>query len=106
MKYILVLSVVVVLGVLVAHVLPNKEEYRATITEVVTQEVEKEVDALSKRIADAQSASSTEIETQSKKAYEDKKNLMLKEIELKVRKQYEAELEAERVQLEKEVGTY
>jgi len=106
MKYILGLSVLVVLGVVIANVLPNKEEYRATITEVVTQEVEKEVDALSKRIADAQSASSTEIEEASKKAYEDKKNLMLKEIELEVRKQYEVELQAERVQLEKEVGTY
>lgn len=106
MKYILGLCILVVLGVVGTHYFPEKEEYRAAITEVVTQEVEKEVDALTKRIQDAQNASSTEIEASAQKAYEDKKSLMLDEIEIRVRKEYEAELEAQRIELEKKVGSY
>ncbi len=105
MKYIII-TLVVVLGVSATYLYPHKEEYRATITEVVTQEVVKEVESLDKRITDAQSASSTEIETAAQAAYQSKKEQMLKEIELRERKKYEAELQAERIQLEKEVGSY
>lgn len=98
--------VIIGLGVVGFYFFPQKEEYRATNMEVLEKEVRVIEDALTKRIEDAQNASSTEIEALAEKAYEDKKSLMLDEIEIRIRKEYESELEAERIELEKKVGSY
>jgi len=103
MKYIITLMVVVILGVGI-YIFPQTEEYRATITEVVTQEVVTEVDALEKRVTEAQSASSTEIEQAAQKAYDDEKKRMLTEIELMVTREYRKEVEAKEAELESSVS--
>lgn len=76
------------------------------VTETKTEVVTKEVDALDKRIQDALTASSTEIEAESQKAYQSKKDMLMKEVELRIRTEYENELKAERIKIEKEIGTY
>lgn len=75
-------------------------------TEVVEKVVEKEVPTLDKRIADAISASSTDIETKAQQAYEDAKKNAENEIALRITTEYRKEIEAMEVELEKEVGTY
>lgn len=105
MKYVLPIGVVAcVLGVWYFNPFQNTEVYEAP--EVIEVEKTVEVETLSKRITDAQSASSTEIENAAQAAYEAKKEQLLKEVELKVRTDYENELKSKRIELEKEVGDY
>lgn len=108
MKYIII--TVIVLGLILGGITLKNQKVTVEnhVPKIVEKEkvVEKIEDALTKRIEDAQNASSTEIEASAQKAYEDKKSLMLDEIEIRVRKEYEAELEAQRIELEKKVGSY
>lgn len=106
-KYIIV--AVIVCGVILGGIALKSNEVEefvapAVVEKLVTQEVE--VETLQKRIDDAITASSTDIESASQKAYEDMKTQMRKEIELQVRTAYENELKAKRIELEKEVGAY
>lgn len=65
-----------------------------------------EVETLQKRIDDAITASSTDIELKAKEAYEETKKQAQKTIELEVRTKYENELKAKRIELEKETKVY
>jgi hypothetical protein len=65
-----------------------------------------EVETLQKRIDDAITASSTDIELKAKEAYEETKKQAQKTIELEVRTRYENELKAKRIELEKETKVY
>lgn len=106
MKYVIT---IIVLGAILGGIALKKSqpnEYVNAAPEVVTKEVVREVQTLEMRIADAQNASSTDIENEAQAAYEAKKQQMLTEIELKITTQYKKEIEARETQLEKEVGTY
>ena len=102
MKY--ALAIVVVLSLGGAFFFTKEVEYTAPIMEVIEKEVTVEVETLEKRIEDALTASSTEIETEAQKAFEEKKLQMQKEIELEVTRAYRAEIEAREATLEAEVS--
>lgn len=105
MKYIAAIVVVACIGGIGAYLYsPKAIEYVSP--SIVEKEVVKEVATLEKRIADAQTASSSAIETEAQKAYEARKQEMLTEIELEVTREYKKEIEAREVQLEKAVGEY
>lgn len=106
MKIFAALIAVVILGVGGIALTPRTTEWVAAEIVEIEKEVTVEVETLDKRISDAITASSTDIETASQKAYEDMKTQMRKEIELQVRTAYENELKAKRIELEKEVGAY
>ena len=100
---------VVVIGVLVlsaiawkSYVFEGTVQYIQGEKEVVEKEVT--ISELEKRISDAISASSTAIETEASKAYEEKKTQMQKEVELQVTRAYKAEIEARETKLEEEVS--
>ena len=74
-----------------------------TYTVEVTTQIEKpvEVDALTKRIDDAQKTQEVQINEEAQKAYEKTKTESLNKIELDVRTIYRKELEAKEVELKK-----
>lgn len=73
-------------------------------TEVV--EIEKEVDALEQAIKQAQDAKRADIETSARKAYDDAYTQEMKKVELEVVRQFNEQLKARQVELEKETKTY
>ena len=84
----------------------NKVTVQGIQKEIVEKIVEKEVPTLDKRIADAISASSTDIETKAQQAYEDAKKNAENEIALRIIEEYEKEVVALKVEKQKEIGTY
>ena len=74
--------------------------------ETVEVEKIKEVDALEKRIKDAQDAQADLIETASEQAKQAKRQSMLEVIELKVREDYGKELDAKELELKKKQASY
>lgn len=74
------------------------------VNQVETKEVT--VDALDKRIADALTASSTDIEVKAKKAYDDAKHQAEVDITLSVTAKYRGELQKKEEVLQKESKTY
>jgi hypothetical protein len=104
MKYFII--AVVVLGVVLGGIALRPKATQYVAPEVIEKEVTVEVETLSRRIEEALTASSTAIEAEAKRAYEDKKTQLMREVELAIRTQYEGELRAERVKLEKELMTY
>lgn len=77
-------------------------EYIQGETQVVEKTVE--VETLQKRIDDAITASSTDIETQAQNAYNETKAQAKKEVELEVTRKYRAEIEAREAELEEQVS--
>ena len=77
-------------------------EYIQGETQVVEKTVE--VETLQKRIGDAITASSTDIETQAQNAYNETKAQAQKEVELEVTRKYRAEIEAREAELEEQVS--
>ena len=106
MKWVIIIGVV--LTICVALYFLGGQKVVATNPQVIEKEVTRDIvqDALEKMIIEAQTASSSEIETKSHEAYELKKTLMLNEIELRVRKEYAKDLEKKQIELEKKVGSY
>jgi len=102
-----IIAIGVVIGIVGLGVVTWKSYIlEGTVQYVQGEVVEKEVTVsdLEKRISDAISASSTAIETEASKAYEEKKTQMHKEVELQVTRAYKAEIEARETKLEKEVS--
>lgn len=79
-------------------------EYIQGETQVVEKTVE--VETLQKRVDEAITASSTEIEIEAQKAYTEAKEQIQKEIELNVTTQYRKEIEEREAQLAKETQVY
>ncbi len=77
-------------------------EYIQGETQVVEKTVE--VETLRKRIDEAIIASSTEIESEAQKAYNETKEQEQKKIELQVTSQYRAEIETREAELEEQVS--
>lgn len=84
------------------HYTAVQDSVTEVVTEVVTHEVP--VDALTKRIQDAQTASSSAIEAQAKAAYDEEKQRLLLEIELQVTRDYRKEIENRESKLEENVS--
>ncbi len=101
MKYLLIALVVGVLGIIAFNSF-------GTVSYESTEPVEKvttlEVDMLKKQIEEAITASSTVIETEAKKAYDEKKSQMELEVELSVTRKFREELEARESELEEKVS--
>lgn len=98
---------VVAIGVVLSAIImysPKSVEYIQGEKEIVEKEVT--ISELEKRIADAISASSTDIERKAQAAFQEKKLQLEKEIELSVTRQYKKEIEARETTLEKETGAY
>lgn len=110
MKYIINMIVLGVLGGIAYGVYwmehGNTVPYQAK--EIVEKVVEKEVvqSELQKRIADAQTASSTDIEQKAQKAYTEEKSRLLTEIELEVTRAYREEIEDREAKLEESVSSF
>lgn len=101
MKYIII--AVIVLGVILGGIkFTQPTEY--TAPEVVEKEVTIEVETLRKRIDAALTASSTEIENEAQKAFEEKRKQLETEVELDVTRKYRAEIEAREAELEEQVS--
>ena len=102
MKYI---TLVIVLGVILGGIAYYKGSVQTyTAPEVVEKNVTVEVETLQKRIDDALTASSTEIETESKKAFDEKQKQLKTEVELNVTRKYRAEIEKREAELEDKVS--
>lgn len=82
----------------------NKTVVQNIQKEIVEKVVEKEVPTLDKRIADAISASSTEIEATAQKAYEEARTKAEKEIALRITTEYRKEIEEMEASLEEQVS--
>lgn len=82
----------------------NKQVVQNIQKEIVEKVVEKEVPTLDKRIADAISASSTDIETEARQAYEEAKKKAETEIALRVTTEYRKEVEKMEAELEEQVS--
>lgn len=78
--------------------------YVAPETKTIEKIVEVETETLQKRIDNALTASSTDIETAAQAAYEEKKEKMRKEVELSVTTQYRKEIEEREARLEEQVS--
>ncbi len=103
----LVITLVIVLGLALGGAILIKNptiEYVNQSPEVIEKTIE--VPQLENRILDAIKASSTAIEEEAQKAYDEKKTQMEKEIELAVTRAYREEIEAREVALEKETKVY
>ncbi len=103
----LVITLVIVLGLALGGAILTKNptiEYVNQSPEVIEKTIE--VPQLENRILDAIKASSTAIEEEAQKAYDEKKTQMEKEIELAVTRAYREEIEAREVALEKETKVY
>ena len=97
--------VVIAVGVLGgAYLIKDTEDYTAP-TEVI-KEVEKEVETLDIRIQKALTASSTEIEAQAKRAYDEAKEQAELNIKTAVRDAYIAELTKENEVEKKKLDSY
>lgn len=97
------IAIVIVLGVIlggIALTKPKTVEYIQGETHVV----EKTVETLQKRVDEAITASSTEIEIEAQKAYTEAKEQAQKEVELIVTSQYRKEIEEREAQLEEQVS--
>lgn len=103
----LVITLVIVLGLALGGAILIKNptiEYVNQSPEVIEKTIE--VPQLENRILDAIKASSTAIEEEAQKAYDEKKTQMEKEIELAVTRAYREEIEAREIALEKETKVY
>lgn len=99
------LIAIVIVGVLGGGIAIYKQKPVEYIqTAVQTKEVVKEVNPLDVRIENAINASSTQIEAESKQAYETKKSQMQTEVKLAVTRTYRAEIEAKEAELEKQAS--
>jgi hypothetical protein len=100
-------SIVIVLAVILGGIIFTRShsvEYVAPEPQVVEKEVQ--IDALDKAIKDAQTASSSDIESVAQKAYDEAKTQALKKIELDVIKTFGDKLDARQTELEKETKVY
>ena len=96
----LVITLVIVLGLALGGAILIKNptiEYVNQSPEVIEKTIE--VPQLENRILDAIKASSTAIEEEAQKAYDEKKTQMEKEIELAVTRAYREEIEAREIAL-------
>lgn len=96
-----VIGTVVILGGVTLTQTSTTEYVQPTVVE---KEVTIEVETLHKRITDAITASSTDIESKAKQAYEETKAQLQKEVELEVTRTYRKEIEAKEESLEQEVS--
>lgn len=104
MRTILALVLVVVLGVVGYSLYTGDSITAENVTEkIVKEEVILEVSELSKRIEEAQTASSTEIEEAAKRAYDTEKSRLMTEVELNVTRAYREEIEDREAVLEESV---
>lgn len=99
-----IVTVLIALGGVAYTFFPAKIQYMEP--EVVEKEVTVEVEALDKKIADALTASSTDIEIKARKAYEDAKEQAELEITTRVRDQYLAEIESINLADKKKLDSY
>lgn len=84
----------------------GQKEVIAVNTKVETVEVEKEVDAIEKRIADAQAEAMTSIEDLANAMRDEFIDNELKKVETQVLKEVQAELDSRVIDLEKSTGAY
>lgn len=100
------IAIVIVVGLALGGVALIKKDSPIEYIQGETQVVEKtvEVETLQKRIGDAITASSTDIETQAQNAYNETKAQAQKEVELEVTRKYRAEIEAREAELEEQVS--
>jgi len=99
-----IVTVLIALGGVAYTFFPAKIQYMEP--EVVEKEVTVEVEALDKKIAEALTASSTDIEIKARKAYEDAKEQAELEITTRVRDQYLAEIESINLADKKKLDSY
>ena len=100
------IAIVIVVGLALGGVALIKKDSPIEYIQGETQVVEKtvEVETPQKRIGDAITASSTDIETQAQNAYNETKAQAQKEVELEVTRKYRAEIEAREAELEEQVS--
>ena len=100
------IAIVIVVGLALGGVALIKKDSPIEYIQGETQVVEKtvEIETLQKRIDDAITASSTDIETQAQNAYNETKAQAQKEVELEVTRKYRAEIEAREAELEEQVS--
>lgn len=98
--------VVIAVGLILGGIYTIKDKGTIEYIQGETQVVEKtvEVETLRKRIDEAIIASSTEIESEAQKAYNETKEQEQKKIELQVTSQYRAEIEKREAELEEQVS--
>lgn len=108
MKYAIILVVVLAFGGGIYYLEHGNKQTFERVPGVVTEIVEKtvEISELEKRIADAQHASSTEIEEKAQEAYNEEKSRLLTEIELEVTRTYREEIEDREAKLEESVSSF
>lgn len=102
MKYVTIVIVLIVILGGIAYYKGSVSTY--TAPEVVEKKVEVEVEPLEKRIENALNASSTQIEAEAKKAYDEKRAQLETEVELNVTRTYRAEIEKRESELEDKVS--
>jgi glutamate synthase domain-containing protein 3 len=98
------LAIVVSIGAVILGGIIFIKDEKVVYKQGETQIQEIEVETLQKRIEDATTASSTEIEREAQKAFEKRKAQMLTEIELQETRKYRAEIEAREEKLEEQVS--
>lgn len=84
----------------------TNEDVIAVNPRVETVEVEKEVDAIEKRIADAQAEAMASIEERANAMRDEFIDNELKKVETQVLKEVQAELDSRVIDLEKSTGAY
>lgn len=107
MRKIILVVVLLVLAVSALSLIPSETVIEQQSTpEVVEKTIIEEVPQLDNRIIDAINASSTAIEEEAKKAYEERKQQLETQIKLEVTRAYKQEIDARVVALEKQTKEY